>query len=177
MRTQHVEVLPYDPKWKDAFEKIKIELTDALGDEILGIEHVGSTAVAGLYAKPCIDIDVIIENTQKLDVVIAKLAAIGYVHEGDLGIKGREAFCYTDKPHLQTHHLYVLAADCPELHRHLTFRNYLRNHPEARQAYSQVKQEAAASFPDDIDQYIAYKSTCIDTIYQLCGLKNISPDH
>ena len=99
MRTARVRVLPYDLKWKWEFEKIKAELEAAIGEYAVAIEHVGSTAVEGLSAKPCIDIDVVIEDYSVLDRVVDGLRSIGYVHEGDLGIKGREAFKYTDKPH------------------------------------------------------------------------------
>lgn len=171
MRTKKVVVLPYDRAWKSAFEEIKAEIECAIGDLIIGIEHVGSTSVEGMSAKPCIDIDVVIGDYTVFDAVVSKLAAIGYAHEGDLGIKDREAFKYSDKPHLFTHHLYVCPQNSGELHRHMTFRDFLRCHPEAAGKYSRVKETAAKLFPDDIDQYIAYKSPCIEELYTLCGLK------
>lgn len=70
MKTAKVIVLPYDTAWKTAFEEIKKELEDAIGDLIIGIEHVGSTAVEGLSAKPCIDIDVIIRDYSIFDAVV-----------------------------------------------------------------------------------------------------------
>ena len=170
MRTQKVIVLPYDKTWPSAFEKIRLELEAALGDFAIGIEHVGSTSVEGLSAKPCIDIDVIIRDYSSFDAVVQKLATIGYIHEGDLGIKDREAFAYTDKPHLLKHHLYVCPQDSRELHRHITFRDFLRNNPEAAKKYGQTKEQAALLFPDDIDGYIKYKSPCIEELYKLCGL-------
>ena len=171
MRTKKVMVLPYDRAWKSAFEKIKEALDHAIGDLILGIEHVGCTSVEGMSAKPCIDIDVIIQDYSVFDVVVSRLEAIGYLHEGDLGIKDREAFQYSNKPHLQTHHLYVCPQYSEELHRHITFRDFLRSHPEAAKTYSSVKETAAQLFPEDIEQYIAYKSPCIEELYALCGLK------
>jgi GrpB-like predicted nucleotidyltransferase (UPF0157 family) len=170
MRTKKVMVLPYDRAWKTAFEKIKEELDQAIGDLILGIEHVGSTSVEGMSAKPCIDIDVIIQDYSVFDAVVSRLEAIGYLHEGDLGIKDREAFQYSNKPHLQTHHLYVCPQYSEELHRHITFRDFLRSHPEAAKTYSSVKETAAQLFPEDIEQYIAYKSPCIEELYKLCNL-------
>lgn len=172
MRTTKVIVLPYDKAWKSDFEEIKKELEDAIGDLIVGIEHVGSTSVEGMSAKPCIDIDVIIQDDSVFDTVVSGLRAIGYIHEGDLGIKGREAFKYTNKPHLKTHHLYVCPKDSAELHRHITFRDFLRCNPEAVKKYSLVKETAAALFPDDIEKYIAYKSPCIEELYVLCGLQD-----
>lgn len=170
MRTKKAIVLPYDRTWKSDFEEIKQEIEDVIGDLIIRIEHVGSTSVEGMSAKPCIDIDVVINDYSVFDTVVCRLKAIGYIHEGDLGIKDREAFKYSNKPHLQTHHLYVCPQDSEELHRHITFRDFLKNNPDAVRKYSLVKETAAKLFPDDIDQYIEYKSPCIEELYTLCGL-------
>ena len=171
MRTAKVIVLPYDEKWKTDFEKIKNELVTAIGDLIIGIEHVGSTSVEGMSAKPCIDIDVVIKDYSVFDDVVKRLATVGYIHEGDLGIKDREAFKYSNKPHLQNHHLYVCPQNSEELHRHITFRNFLRNNPDAVKKYSQVKETAAKLYPDNIDKYIQHKSPYIEEVYAECGLK------
>ena len=171
MKTKKVIVLPYDAAWESAFEAIRAEIQTALGDLMLGIEHVGSTSVKGMSAKPCIDIDVVIRDYSVFDAVVQKLDAIGYIHEGDLGIQDREAFKYADKPHLMTHHLYVCPRDSEELHRHIVFRDFLRKNPEAVKEYSMVKEKAAALFPDEIEQYIAFKAPCIEELYKECGLK------
>ena len=171
MKTKKVMVLPYDAAWESAFEAIRAEIQTALGDLMLGIEHVGSTSVKGMSAKPCIDIDVVIRDYSVFDAVVQKLDAIGYIHEGDLGIKDREAFKYTDKPHLMLHHLYVCPQDSEELRRHIVFRDFLRKNPEAVKKYSRVKETAAQLFPDEIEQYIAFKAPCIEELYIKCGLK------
>ena len=171
MKTKKVIVLPYDKMWSKHFDAIKKELEEAIGNLILGIEHVGSTSVEGMSAKPCIDLDVIIKDYSAWDIIVKKLEAIGYIHEGDLGICNREAFRYSDKPHLQTHHLYVCPQFSEELHRHIVFRDFLRNDPQAVKKYSAVKEEAARLFPNDIDGYIEYKSPCIEELYRKCGLK------
>ena len=166
MKTKHIVVIPYDEKWDEAFEDIRKELSEALGDLSQRIEHVGSTAVRGLSAKPIIDIDVVIDDTSLLPKVVEALQSIGYIHEGDLGIPGREAFKYDKKEHLMKHHLYVCAKDSAELKRHLSFRDYLRSHPEAVCEYSRIKEEGARLYPDDIDKYIEHKSPFIEGIYK-----------
>ena len=171
MRTKRVVVVPYDETWSSAFGEIKKELESAIGELIIGIEHVGSTSVEGLSAKPCIDIDVIIKDYSIFDAVVSKLEMIGYIHEGNLGIKDREAFKYVDKPHLQKHHLYVCPQRSEELRRHIIFRDFLRANPDLSKRYGAVKEKAAQLFPDDIEKYIAYKSTCIEELYKMCGLK------
>ena len=171
MRTKRVVVESYDETWTSAFEEIKKEIESAVGDLIIGIEHVGSTSVEGLSAKPIIDIDIIIKDYSIFDAVVNKLNTIGYIHEGNLGIKDREAFKYSDKPHLQRHHLYVCPQQSEELHRHITFRDFLRSNPEAVKRYGAVKEKAAQLFPDDMDKYIEYKAPCIEELYEMCGLK------
>ena len=143
MQTAKVIVMPYDRAWQSEFEAIKSEIEKAVGDLIVGIEHVGSTSVQGLSAKPCIDIDVIIKDYRVFDAVVCRLKSIGYIHEGNLGIKDREAFRYDAKPHLQKHHLYVCPQNSKELHRHITFRDFLRSNPESAEKYGAVKEEAA----------------------------------
>ena len=172
MKTRRVVVEPYSEVWVSGFEKIKSELERALGELAISVEHVGSTSVKDLSAKPIIDIDIVIENYSVFPKVIDRLQSIGYQHEGDLGIKGREAFKYSDKPHLLQHHLYVCPKDSPELRRHITFRDYLRAHPEAAEKYGRVKEEAARLYPNNIDQYIEYKAPCIAEIYALCELSD-----
>jgi len=171
MRTKKVIVLSYDIAWQSAFEKIKGEIEEAIGDLIIGIEHVGSTSVEGMSAKPCIDMDVIIRDYSVFDEIVRRLGTAGYIHEGDLGIKDREAFKYSDKSHLMMHHLYVCPQYAEELRRHITFRDFLRSNPEAVQKYSLIKEKAAELFPNDIDGYIEYKSPCIEELYKECGLK------
>lgn len=171
MKTKKVIVVDYDDKWSLNFQEIEKELKEALGDIALKIEHVGSTSVINLAAKPIIDIDVVIDSISDLYNAIDKLAKIDYIFEGDLGIKDRYAFRYENKSHLQTHHLYVCPKNSQELIRHLSFRDYLRNNPEDVIEYSKVKKEGARLYLNDIDKYIEYKSLWINNIYNKCGIK------
>ena len=170
MVTKHVVVLPYDEQWQQDFLMIKAELAGALGQLAVRIEHVGSTSVKGLSAKPIIDIDVVIKDRSLLEDVIAALGEIGYQHQGDLGVVGREAFKYEGKEHLRKHHLYVCAEDSPELKRHVAFRDYLRAHPEAVREYGRIKEEGAKLYPYDIERYIEHKSPFIEKIYAEIGI-------
>lgn len=170
MVTKHVVVLPYDEQWKQDFLMIREELASALGQLALRIEHVGSTSVEGLSAKPIIDIDVVIKDYSVFEEVVSALGTIGYRHEGDLGIAGREAFKYDGKDHLKKHHLYVCTEDSPELKRHISFRDYLRTHPDAVREYSRIKEEGARLYPCDIDKYIEHKTPLIEKIYKEIGI-------
>ena len=170
MATRSVIVVPYDPQWEQDFLLIRDEIRSALGGLALKIEHVGSTSVQGLSAKPIIDIDVVIEDASVLEAVICALETIGYYHEGNLGIAGREAFGYHGKAHLRKHHLYVCSRDSNELRRHIAFRDFLRAHPDAVREYSRIKAEGATRYPFDIDQYIRYKSPFIESVYREIGV-------
>ncbi len=170
MVTKHVAVQAYDEAWEQNFSDIKAEIQDALGELVVSIEHVGSTSVQGLSAKPIIDIDIVIKDYSLFDDVVSRLSDIGYQHEGDLGISGREAFKYDRKDHLQNHHLYVCPQDSTELKRHIAFRDFLRSHPEAVSEYSRIKEEGAVLYPYDIDKYIEYKSPFVERIYREIGI-------
>ena len=122
-----IEVVEYRPSWVDEFQSYAKLLQQSLGDLVIGVEHVGSTSVAGLAAKPIVDIDIVISSRIVLGQVLQKLATISYKHIGNDGIPGREAFKW---PGERRHHLYVCAVNAPNLHNHLIFRDYLRAHPE-----------------------------------------------
>lgn len=166
---RNIVVVPYDSGWAAEFEKIKSELMPALSGSALGIEHVGSTSVPGLCAKPIIDIDIVTESGG-FETVKAHLQTLGYQHRGHLGIPGREAFGYDGKAHLMEHHLYVCAKDAAELKRHLALRDYLRAHAAEREQYGRIKQQMAILHPHDIDAYLAGKQPFILAVYRKCGL-------
>ena len=137
----------------------------ALGSLGSRIEHVGSTSVPGLPAKPIIDIDVVIESEDQLEDVAARLAAIGYEPRGDLGVTGRYAF--KSPAGLPDHHLHVCARDNAELHRHLAFRDYLRSHHAEAVAYGRLKQSLAEAHPFDREAYTEGKTHWIERTLQL----------
>ena len=169
MKTKNVVVEKWNSKWKDEFENIVSSLGKDIIYNSIKIEHVGSTSVEGLSAKPIIDLDIVIEN-DKFEIIKRLLNDKGYEYEGDLGIEGREAFSYSGKEELMTHHLYVCPKDSKELFKHITFRDFLKNNPALASEYSKVKEQAAVLYPDDIDKYMEFKSEIIEKIYKRCGL-------
>ena len=141
-------IVNYDSNWPERYLKIKAELQKAI-TVISDIQHVGSTSIPGMKAKPIIDIDVGLKNWNDFEKARNELAKIGYDHEGDRSITGREAFCRNGKVHNEIldsidHHLYVCSVDNEEYKRHILFRDYLRNHTEARDRYNQIKEEILA---------------------------------
>lgn len=171
-------IASYDPEWVNQFNELSQCFHKHLKNSILAIEHVGSTAVAGLSAKPIIDFDIIVEDQdKKVKTVIDRLAFLGYTHRGDLGIKGREAFKrnsdLTPEDGSNTtwvaHHLYVCRNGCDSLLNHLKLRDYLRAHPKAKAEYSQLKKELAKQHPYNMDAYIEGKSAFIAAILEKQG--------
>ena len=164
-----IEIVEYDPQWAKSFDELKNALTNVLGDLAIRAEHVGSTAVPGLAAKPIIDIDVVIESRDVLPKAIKVLSRVGYFHEGDLGIPGREAFKRSspDVPKdgagrsWPVHHLYLCDKDNRELQRHIAFRDFLRAHPEYVERYAQLKRLLARTHSEDREAYTEGKTQFI----------------
>ncbi|WP_081841022.1 GrpB family protein [Alicyclobacillus macrosporangiidus] len=162
-------VVPYDPGWLQAFEMIRSYVSPVLSDIVVAIEHVGSTSVPGLAAKPIVDIDVAVATRDDVYVAIQRLASLGYIHEGDLGIAGREAFIPPNG--LPPHHLYVCTADNTEYERHILFRDYLRSHPEEAELYGALIRELAQRFPNDRASYTNGKSEFVNAILKRAAWK------
>jgi GrpB-like predicted nucleotidyltransferase (UPF0157 family) len=155
-----VVICDYDPAWSDEFSRLRTRLANTLGNLALSIEHVGSTAVLGLAAKPIVDIDVVIATSRSLPEVKDRLASIGYTFEGDLGIDGRFAFAFP--PSEKRHHLYVCESQNRELHRHIAFRDLLRREPELAAEYAKLKRRAAEQFRKDRSGYAAAKTAFVE---------------
>jgi len=157
-----VIVVDYNPSWPVQFRSLRGRIAGVLRHMASAIEHVGSTAVPGLASKPIIDIDVLLESEHLLPAVVVRLATLGYVHRGDLGIPGREAF--RSPAGAPLHHLYVCPPHSAEFRRHLALRNYLRSHPKEAGEYGALKKALALRFADDRDAYQAGKSEFVSKL-------------
>jgi GrpB-like predicted nucleotidyltransferase (UPF0157 family) len=154
-----IVVVDYDPSWPEGFQFLRQRIAEALGSMAAAIEHVGSTAVPDLAAKPVIDIDVLLATETQLLAAIDHLATLGYLHRGDLGIPGREAF--RAPVHDAPHHLYVCPPGSKAFQEHLAFRDYLRAHPKEAEAYADLKRALALRFRDDRHSYNSAKSAFV----------------
>ncbi len=163
-----IRVVSYDPLWPRIFGYLQARIWHQVAHLILAVEHVGSTSVPGLAAKPVIDMDVVVADHTQLTTVIALLAPLGYAHLGDLGIAGREAF--RRPAGFASHNLYLCPQGSLGLRNHLAVRDYLRATPVAVAAYTALKQRLAADVGHDIDAYVAGKSDFISNILTTKGL-------
>jgi GrpB-like predicted nucleotidyltransferase (UPF0157 family) len=162
-----IEVVDHDPAWAGRFEAIRSRVAPALAGIAVAIEHVGSTAVPGLAAKPIIDIDVIVADRAAIPEAIRRLADLGYEHLGDLGVRDREAFLRP--PGSERHNLYVCVAGGEGLRNHLALRDHLRGHPDAVRAYGDLNRRLARESPD-IDAYVAGKTELIVSFLRAAGI-------
>jgi GrpB-like predicted nucleotidyltransferase (UPF0157 family) len=149
-------VVDYDETWPRLFEELAGPMCEAVADLGAEVEHVGSTAVPGLAAKPIVDIDVVVPSTEDVPTAIERLRGLGYVYQGDKGIPGREAFLWP--PAAIPHHVYVVVADSGPLLAHRAFRDHLRTNPEVAQEYGALKRRLAEEYRDDRLGYTEAKS-------------------
>jgi GrpB-like predicted nucleotidyltransferase (UPF0157 family) len=162
-------VVDYDPRWPLVFEGLRAGLASALSEVALSIEHVGSTAVPGLAAKPVIDLDVVVRENHVTDGV-RRLQTLGYEHVGDRGIPQREAF--QPPPGSTPHHLYLCPITSRALANHLAVRDHLRAHPVDTRTYGELKKRLAIQFANDIDGYVEAKTEFLVGILRRQGIAN-----
>ncbi len=160
---KRVVVSKYSKKWESEFGKFKSFLEKNLSLPF-DIEHVGSTSVKGLDAKPILDVVIVLKDQSDFSIVKRDLEAIGYKHVGNQGIEDREVFKTDKKMKYMTHHLYVSYEGCLSLRNQLTLRNHLRENEEDRNTYSKLKHKLANMYPYDIDSYIEGKTSLIVSI-------------
>ena len=159
-----VEVVDWSPEWAEQFEEVADVLRTALADVTSArVEHVGSTSVPGLAAKPILDVDVIVEAADA-PAATAALESVGYVHRGDLGVTGREAFHAPGPPR---RNVYVCTAGTANVRNHLAVRDVLRTDQDLREAYADVKRALADDPGMDIDTYIAGKSAVLQRVLEV----------
>lgn len=156
-----IQLQPHDPEWSLIYDIAKLPLSMALGQHARDIQHVGSTAIQGISAKPSIDIAVAIEQYPLPDEVIQAVVDLGYEHWGEYGIPRRHLFHKPGSPVRYNVHVNELSND--EFQRHVLFRDYLRAHSDVAREYERLKQELAARY-DDVGPYADAKSEFVQAI-------------
>lgn len=154
-----ISIEDYDPAWADRFDAISASLRAGFGVPILGLEHVGSTSVPGLAAKPIIDVDLLIDDTADESGYLPALERLGYT------LVLREPWWYGHRmlvDAVEDVHLHVWPAGAPEPVRHRLLRDWLREHPADRELYATAKRRLAVTDPDG---YTMAKSDVIDDIF------------
>jgi GrpB-like predicted nucleotidyltransferase (UPF0157 family) len=165
-RQDPIKIVPYDVDWPVSFARERTRVEKALVGHLVGpVEHVGSTAIPGLAAKPIIDMLARIADHDRSAGIVADLSAIGWVHAPEPGDpEGRKwSFCFPDAA-WRTHHLHVWEAGSPAWRRVLLFRDHLRRHPELAAEYGRMKAELASADDRDRPRYRSGKAPFIENI-------------
>lgn len=157
-----VHLQPYHPVWKSMFERDEAQLQNVIGAYVVDIQHVGSTSIVGLDAKPMIDIAIGVATFDHVDEIASELKTLGYLR---LRVKldGKVVFA-KDTDMGRTHYLHLEIYNGVHWNAHLLFRDYLRAHPEVVESYLQLKRELAVQFSDDVKSYTDSKKAFVDAI-------------
>ena len=154
-----IEVVNYDPSWKNIFDSEKSVLAKAIGNNAIRIEHIGSTAVPGLVSKPVIDILIEVESLVELDNSSKEIKTIGYLIKGENGISGRRYF--QKGGNQRSHHVHAFQTGDLNLIRHRAFKEYLIAHPIIASEYGKIKTMAILKSDNNINNYMAHKNEFI----------------
>ncbi|HEV7892566.1 MAG TPA: GrpB family protein [Pyrinomonadaceae bacterium] len=149
-----VKVVPHDPRWRDAFAAEAKHVAAALGENVVAIHHIGSTAIPDIYAKPVIDFLVEVRDINEVDGRSRAMESLGYEVMGEYGIPGRRYFRKDNREGIRTHHIHAFEAGSAEVERHLAFRDYMIAHPVDAQRYSELKRKLAEEHPQNMDGYM-----------------------
>lgn len=167
LRASRVFLAPYCETWPRDFRREALRLRRALGRRVTALQHIGSTAVPGLPAKPIIDIAVRLKARARLAPAVRALERLGYVYHGEYGLPGRHFFVLGRPP---THHVHVVFGASRHWDRWLRFRDALLQQPRVRADYRRFKEALARKFPRDRAAYTAAKDPFIDAV-----LKKVAP--
>jgi GrpB-like predicted nucleotidyltransferase (UPF0157 family) len=152
-----VHVVPPDDEWPVAFAQERHCLCQRIGHLVLDIQHVGSTAVPGLAAKPIIDIAVAVASPANVQRCRPLLVELGYIDRGDRGRKGGYVFVRERAPEVRTHHLHMVTIDDPQWANYLRFRDRLRTDRALREEYAALKWNLQERFACDRQGYTEAK--------------------
>jgi GrpB-like predicted nucleotidyltransferase (UPF0157 family) len=156
-----VEVVPHAPKWRDAFDVESKSVADSLGENVVNIHHIGSTAIQGIYAKPIIDLLVEVNDIIKVDGQSSSMESLGYEVMGEFGISDRRYFRKDNQEGVRTHQIHIFKVSSEQVKRHLAFRDYMIAHPEDAQRYSELKRRLTRKYPTNINGYMDGKDEFI----------------
>ena len=159
MSKRLIEVVDYDSSWPAKFSQERQKIVNLLGTHVIYIEHIGSTAVKGLAAKPVIDILIEINEVTLLDQFNSAFETLGYKVKGENGIKGRRYF--QKGGNLRSHQIHAFKTGDEHLLRHKAFRDYLIHHPAIAYQYGEVKKSAAQQCQHNSAKYMALKNDFI----------------
>lgn len=160
-----VKLVAYNPAWEKSFAKEAKKIAAVFSDDALDIQHVGSTAIPGIVAKPIVDIGVTVSSLKQARKYIDSLQAIGYTLK--LNDPRAERLFFTKGPEeKRTHYLHIGESDHDYIADMVTFRDYLRNNPDEAHKYSELKKKLAVAYADKREVYTAQKEAFVKNILE-----------
>jgi GrpB-like predicted nucleotidyltransferase (UPF0157 family) len=156
-----IHVVSHDPTWAGKFEVEAGRIVEALGEAVVRINHIGSTAIRQTKAKPIIDILLEVTSLEALDEKSPMLEALGYEVKGEFGIPGRRYFRLNDSGGTRTHQIHAFEAGVPNVVRHIAFRDYMRAHPSVAVEYGALKERLANAHPHNSAAYMDGKDAFV----------------
>jgi GrpB-like predicted nucleotidyltransferase (UPF0157 family) len=166
-----VELVEHDPSWAELFEQEHFRLAPIFGGRAVSIEHIGSTSVPGLCAKPIVDVLVGLSDLELSDEEVESMQALGYEYLGEYGLPGRLFF----RKHPRTHHVHVVVHGGEHWVRQLTFRDALRTDAEELRRYDEFKRRLAAE-GHSRDAYTELKTPFIREVEARARARGVQPD-
>ncbi|WHO73398.1 GrpB family protein [Rhizobium sp. BT03] len=163
-----IKVVDYDPSWPRLFAEISAEISILLGNLVLSVDHIGSTSVPGLPAKPKIDLDVVTISDDVLPMAIEMVRAADFVFHGD---RGEKRWAFTRDHEAYGFKLYLCGRGNRAHRERILFRDYLRHHSERATAYADLKRRLAAEAGGDWDFYTGGKTAFVGETLRLASLK------
>ena len=167
MKKRTYSIDPYNPEWIFRFLEIKKNLQDVFGSKALDIQHVGSTSISGMKAKPLVDVLVTIRNMETFVVEKERMSALGYEWGADYIEPNSLLFYKTINGDQKTENIHICIEGSPKAVQFITTRDYLRSHPERAEAYCNLKEELNKRFPDDYPSYREGKQAFLEETERL----------
>lgn len=166
LERETLKFLPHNREWRQLFEQEQQRLHSTFGNRVLDIQHIGSTSIPGIIAKPILDIGIAVANFEAATVCIPPIEQLGYTDKGENGIPRRRFFV---KGEPRTHHIHMLEISSWDWERHILFRDYLIQHPAVAKQYAELKLKLFEQYQGNRDAYQTGKATFIEQVEQLAS--------
>lgn len=165
VKRHEVQLVPYNEEWATLFQKTKSEVQRILNSNVIDIQHIGSTAIRGIVAKPILDVAVIVRNLDAIN--FEDMKRNGYVYGGEAGVPGRSFFAKYRGGDISTHHIHCYEQNNQNLLANIAFRDYLIEHPDYAKQYNDLKLHLAEQYADNRITYTNEKTDFIKMILRL----------
>jgi len=156
-----VKLVPYDPEWAKLFQAEKVRIEEELGDQALGVEHIGSTAIPGMDAKPILDLMVAVPQIEDYRLYVPALERLGYQFRRDMRDDQQHVLFVKGPEENRTHYLKLTTLNTDFWHEHTLFRDYLIRHPERAREYRRLKHELLEKYGGLREKYTDDKAAFI----------------